>query len=93
MILVTELGSVIDVRLVQPEKAPPPILVTELGIVIDVRLVQPEKVPSPIFVTELGIVIDVRLVHSQYLEVIDYLFFAVNTAEKWIGIWLKGCGW
>ena len=39
--LVTEFGIVIDARLEQPEKAPPPMLVTEFGIVIDVRLEQP----------------------------------------------------
>ena len=41
MILVTELGIVIDVKLLQPLKAYPPILVTELGIVIDVKPLQP----------------------------------------------------
>ena len=37
---VTELGIMIDLRLVQPEKAPYSILVTELGIVIEMRLEQ-----------------------------------------------------
>jgi hypothetical protein len=39
--LVTLLGIVIDVRLVQFSNAQEPMLVTLLGIVIDVRLVQP----------------------------------------------------
>ena len=42
-ILVTELGIVTEVRLVQPLKANSPILVTELGIVTEVRLEQPRK--------------------------------------------------
>ena len=37
-------------------------------------------------------VIDVKPVQFEYLEVIDYQLFAVYTVEKWIGIWLKGCG-
>ena len=36
-ILVTELGIVTEVRLLQLKKAQPPILVTELGIVTEVR--------------------------------------------------------
>jgi hypothetical protein len=44
LILVTELGIVIDVKPVQKEKHQRPILVTELGIVIDVMDLQPEKV-------------------------------------------------
>ena len=38
--LVTELGIVILVRLVQPENTDAPILVTELGIVILVSAIQ-----------------------------------------------------
>ena len=41
--LVTELGMVISVSPVQPEKAPSPMCVTELGIVTDVSPVRPEK--------------------------------------------------
>ena len=39
-ILITELGIVIDVKLLQPLKAEFPIIVTELGIVIDVKPLQ-----------------------------------------------------
>ena len=39
--LVTELGIVIEVKPVQPEKQNGPKLVTELGIVIEVKPVQP----------------------------------------------------
>jgi metal-sulfur cluster biosynthetic enzyme len=38
--LITELGMVTEVRLMQPEKAQLPILVTELGMVTEVRLHQ-----------------------------------------------------
>ena len=41
----------IDVKLMQPEKAELPILVTELGIVIDVKLLQPSKAEFSILVT------------------------------------------
>ena len=40
---VTEIGMVIEVRLLQPEKAPYSMDVTELGMVIEARLLQPEK--------------------------------------------------
>ena len=39
--LVTELGIVIEVKLVHSEKQPSPKLVTELGILIEVKPVQP----------------------------------------------------
>ena len=54
-ILVTELGIVTLVRLVQPSNALHPILVTESGIVTLVMLLQPLKALYPIFVTESGI--------------------------------------
>ena len=38
--LVTELGILIDVKALQPEKADDPKLVTELGILIDVKALQ-----------------------------------------------------
>ena len=64
----------IDVKLLQPEKAELPILVTELGIVTDVKLLQPEKAPS-ILVTELGIVTDVKLLQREYLYIVLYQRF------------------
>ena len=57
--LVTELGIVIEVKPVQPEKHPSK-LVTELGIVIEVKPQQYSKHLSPKLVTELGIVIEVK---------------------------------
>ena len=42
-IVVTLLGIVTEVRLIQPEKALSPILVTLLGIVTEVRPLQPQK--------------------------------------------------
>ena len=53
-----------DVKPLQPAKAPSPILVTELGIVTEVRPLQPKKAYSPILVTEFGIVTDVKSQHS-----------------------------
>ena len=41
----TLFGISIDVKLVQPEKAHPPILFTLFGISIEVKPVQPENVP------------------------------------------------
>jgi hypothetical protein len=55
---VTLSGIIIEVRLVQPENAPPPILVTLLPIVSDSSAVQPENAQSPILVTLLPIVTD-----------------------------------
>ena len=64
-ILVTLLGIVILVRLVQFLKAPSPILVTPSGIVILVRLVQPLKALFPMLVTLSPIVTLVRLVQPS----------------------------
>ena len=41
--MVTLLGMVMEVRLLQPEKALPPMLVTLSGMVMEVRLLQPWK--------------------------------------------------
>ena len=53
-----------DVKPLQPKKAPSPILVAVLGIVTEVRPLQPKKAYSPILVTEFGIVTDVKSQHS-----------------------------
>ena len=47
---------------------------------------------SPNEVTDEGIMIDVKLLQYEYLEVIDYQLFVVNTVEKWIGcyLWVHG---
>ena len=47
---------------------------------------------SPNEVTDEGIMIDVKLLQPEYLEVIDYQLFAVNTVEKRIGYYLWGYG-
>ena len=39
--LVTELGILMEVKALQPEKADHPILVTELGILMEVKELQP----------------------------------------------------
>ena len=62
-ILVTELGIVIDGRLVHPLNALSLIVVTELGIVIDIKLEQLINALEPILVTEFGIIIDGKLEH------------------------------
>jgi hypothetical protein len=49
--VVTELGMVTEAKLVQLEKAYPPMVVTELRIVTEVKLLQPEKADPPISVT------------------------------------------
>ena len=41
--LVTELGIVMEVKLLQERKAELPMLVTELGIAMEVKVLQPEK--------------------------------------------------
>ena len=52
--LVTLLGIVIEVKLVQPENAPSPMLVTPSGIVIEVKPVQPENACSLITTNSFG---------------------------------------
>ena len=54
-------GMTIEVRLEQPEKAPPPMLVTLEGILMEVRLEQPLKALFPMLVTLEGILMEVRL--------------------------------
>ena len=61
-------------------------------MVSDVNLLQYSKARSPIFVTELGMVTDFKPLQREYLEVIDYQLFAVNTVEKRIGYYLWGYG-
>ena len=41
--LVTLFGIVMEVKLLQPENAAPPMLVTLSGIVMEVKLLQPEN--------------------------------------------------
>ena len=59
---------VIEVRPLQPPKAPPPILTTELGIKIDVNLVHPVKALSPIDVTEFGIIVLLQAEISSFCD-------------------------
>ena len=42
--LVTELGILMEVKELQPQKVLSPMLVTELGILIEVKALQPQKV-------------------------------------------------
>ena len=66
-----------DVKPLQPAKAPSPILVTELGIVTEVRPLQPKKAYSPILVTEFGIVTDVKPLQDLYLLLVDYQYYTL----------------
>ena len=63
--LVMVFGISIDVKLLQPQKAPSSIAVTPPEIVTEVKPLQPEKAQSPMLVTLLGIVIDVKPVQAR----------------------------
>lgn len=68
-IVVTELGIVMEVRLLQPLKDIL-VLVTELGMIKEVRPLQPLKAPSMIAVTELGMTNDVLFPgHATKVEI------------------------
>ena len=43
-------------------------------------------------VTLFGMLILVSELQPQYLEVVDYQLFAVNTVEKWTGCYLRVYG-
>ena len=68
------LSNVIEVRLLHPEKAEPPMLVTLFGMVTEVKLLHPEKAELPMLVTLLGIVTDV----TRGLHFTTTLFFIIN---------------
>ena len=53
-------STLIEVRRLQPEKAPSPIVVTEFGIVTEVREEQPLKASLPIVMRELGKVTEIK---------------------------------
>ena len=55
--LVTPLGIMMLVRLLQPENAPSPMLVTLSGMVMLVRLVQLLKAPFPMLVTGRSVIV------------------------------------
>ena len=61
-------------------------------MVKEVNPVQPPKQLYSMTVTELGMVMEVKPVQPEYLDVVDYQLFAVNTVEKWIGchLWVYG---
>ena len=62
--LVTLLGIVMLVKLLQSPNAPLPMLVTLLGIVMLVKLLQLLNTPSAMLVTLFGIVMLVKLLHA-----------------------------
>lgn len=63
--MVTLLGTITEVRFIQPENADPSMVVTLSGIVIEVRPVQPENAELPIVETVSGMVKEVRLVQPE----------------------------
>ena len=101
--LVTLLGMVTDVRPLQPENALRPMLVTLFGIIVflhptmsvfvDVSIMALQLLRESYTLLPLATFISARPLHNPYLEMIDCQLFIVYTVEKWIGIWLKGCGW
>jgi len=59
--VVLPLSTLMDVKLLPPQKASFSIVFTELGIVTDVKLTQEAKALLPINVTEFPIVTDIML--------------------------------
>jgi hypothetical protein len=62
---VTELGIVMEVKLLQSPNALSPMLVTLLGIVMEVKEVQLMNVPFSMLVNLLGIDTDVKLLQRK----------------------------
>lgn len=67
--LITELGIVMEVKLLQSEKQWSPTLVTELGMAMEVKLLQPEKQEAPRLVTEFGINVFLHPANNLLVEV------------------------
>jgi len=61
----TVASTIIEVKLLQSQKAELPIVVTEFGIVTEVKLLHDEKTPFSIAVIEFGIVTEVKPLHPQ----------------------------
>ena len=53
-------------------------------MVIDVKPLQPWKQAHPNEVTDEGIVIEVKPLQPEYVDIIGYQLFVVNTVEKWM---------
>ena len=66
---VTLLGISMEVKLLQPEKAPLPMDVTLLGIVTEVKPLHPEKALLPMDVALLGIIVFLHPVTSVLVAV------------------------
>ena len=72
---------VIEVKLLQKEKAELPIDVTPLGIVMEVKLLQPEKAFPPIDVTLLGMMIVARLLQPQKARLLIFCKPSPSTTD------------
>ena len=82
--LVTELGMVTLVRLLQALNASFPMLVTELGMVTLVRLLQPENEYHPMLVTELGIIV---VLQPAISVLVDFSMIALQLSrESYFGL-------
>ena len=75
---------VIEVKPLQLEKHQAPNEVTDEGMVIEVKPLQPWKQAHPNEVTDEGIVIEVKPLQPEYVDIIGYQLFVVNTVEKWM---------
>jgi hypothetical protein len=67
-------------RLVQPEKANPPMLVTPVGMVTPVRPVQPEKASCPMLVTLAGMV-TTPVAPGYATKVVLFLLYSMPPSE------------
>ena len=85
--VVTELGIMMEVKLVQFKKARLPILITESGIVIDVRLLQQEKALLPIMVTFLGMIKESKF--SQYKKALSPIVLILSPKLTYLSFELQ----
>ena len=64
-----------------------------MSVFVDVSIMALQLLRESYTLLPLATFISARPLHNPYLEMIDCQLFIVYTVEKWIGIWLKGCGW
>ena len=64
-----------------------------MSVFVDVSIMALQLLHESYTLLPLATFISARPLHNPYLEIIGCQLFTVYTVEKWIGIWLKGCGW
>ena len=64
-----------------------------MSVFVDVSIMALQLLRESYTLLPLATFISARPLHNPYLEIIGCQLFTVYTVEKWIGIWLKGCGW